>query len=70
MMMYPDATSILPFHDILPMSINRDYQVDSKDVKGSNRSSGALSDGGFRKIEVRVKDKGLKVIHRAGYIAD
>jgi hypothetical protein len=52
------------------MSINRDYQVDSKDVKGSNRSSGALSDGGFRKIEVRVKDKGLKVIHRAGYIAD
>jgi VWFA-related protein len=28
------------------------------------------ADGGFRKIEVRVKDKGLKVIHRAGYIAD
>jgi hypothetical protein len=28
------------------------------------------ADGGFRKIEVRVKNKGLKVIHRAGYIAD
>ncbi len=28
------------------------------------------ADGGFRKIEVRVKEKGLQVFHRAGYIAD
>lgn len=28
------------------------------------------ADGRFQKIEVRVKEEGLKVIHRLGYVAD
>jgi hypothetical protein len=28
------------------------------------------ADGGFRKIEVKVKGDGLRVFHRSGYIAD
>lgn len=34
------------------------------------RPAAYRADGGFRKIEVRVKGEGLKVVHRLGYIAD
>lgn len=34
------------------------------------RPAAYRADGGFRKVEVRVKSGGLKVVHRLGYIAD
>jgi hypothetical protein len=34
------------------------------------RPLGYRADGGFRKIEIKVRGEGLKVTHRLGYVAD